>query len=235
MSVLAVVLAKKCGYIFTGWFWYLGTLVPVAGFVQTGYHAQADRYTYIPLTGLFIMIAWGVPSIFSRWRLKKWALCLLACGVLAALIPVTALQLRYWRNTGTLFSHTVKLMPDNAVAHNALGYYFFKQGKAEEAYGHFVRAVRSNPHYTKAQYNLGCVLAGFGRLDEAADCFRAVLRIYPDDVKAHTRLGRILLRQGKTGESIGHFQQALAAQPDYGEAQHFLRKALAAQAAQPHS
>ncbi len=235
MSVPAVMLAKKSGFLFTGWFWYLGTLVPVAGFVQTGYHAQADRYTYIPLTGLFIMIAWGVPSIFSRWHMKKWALPLLAGGVLAALIPVTAMQLRYWRNTDTLFSHTVKLMPDNTVAHNALGYYFFKQGKTPEAYGHFVRAVRSNPGYTKAQYNLGCVLAGFGRLDEAAACFRAVLSIYPDDVKAHTRLGRILLMQGKTGESIGHFQQALAAQPDYGEARHFLRKALAAQAAQPHT
>jgi len=231
ISALAVLRAKKCGYFFTGWFWYLGTLVPVAGFVQTGYHSHADRYTYIPLTGLFIIIAWGVPSLFSRWRLRKWALPLLAGGTVAALIPATATQLRYWRNTDTLFSHTIEVMPDNAVAHNALGYYFFKQGKAQEAYGHLLRAVQSNPRYTKAQYNLGCVLAGFGRLDEAADCFRNVLSIYTNDVKSHTRLGRILLMQGKTDEAIEHFRQALTEQPDYGEARHYMRKALAAQAA----
>jgi len=228
VSVLAVILAKKYGYVFTGWFWYLGTLVPVAGFVQTGYHAHADRYTYIPLTGLFIIIAWSVPALLSGRRIKAWALPVLACGVIAALVPVTAKQLHYWRTTDTLFRHTLEILPDNAVAHNILGYYAYKQGNPEEAYGHFTRAVQSNPHYTKAQYNLGCVLAGFRRFDEAASCFLAVLRIYPNDAKSHTGLGKIFLIQGKTDEAEDHFRQALAAQPDYGEARYYLRKACAA-------
>ena len=105
ISILAMLGVKKYGWLFTGWFWYLGTLVPVAGFVQIGYHSHADRYTYIPLTGLFIIIAWGAPGLLPAWRLKTKILTLFAGSSMALLIAVTGMQLHHWRNSQTLFEH----------------------------------------------------------------------------------------------------------------------------------
>jgi len=227
ISALALFFAKKYGCLFTGWFWFLGTLVPVAGFIQIGYHTHADRYTYIPLIGLFMVIAWGVPELLSKWRMKKWALPVLGCAVMAALIPATSTQLGYWRNSQALFEHTLKVQPENFVIHNNLGTFFKKQGKEEEAYAHIARAAELNPHYTKARYNLGSMLAARGKLTEAKSCFDAVLQINPKHVKAHTKLGRILLMQGKPDEAVRHLQQALVLNPNYGEARYHLRKARA--------
>ena len=228
MSVLALVFAKKRGYLFTGWFWYLGTLVPVAGFIQIGYHSHADRYTYIPLIGLFIMIAWGVPELVARWRIKRLLLPLLAGFVLSLLIAATITQLSYWRNSQTLFEHTLKVQPDNFVIHNNLGKYFNKQGEKEKAYVHILKAVKLNQNYTKARYNLGCMLAADGMIDDAESNFRTVLSIDPNNVKAHTKLGRVLLMQGKSDEAIEHLKKAFSLDPNYGEARYYLRKALAA-------
>ena len=234
ISILAMLGVKKYGWLFTGWFWYLGTLVPVAGFVQIGYHSHADRYTYIPLTGLFIIIAWGAPGLLPAWRLKTKILTLFAGSSMALLIAVTGMQLHHWRNSQTLFEHALAVQPDNFVIHNNLGKFFNEQGEKEKAYTHIVKAIQLNPYYTKAHYNLGSMLASSGRIDEARVCFRTVLQIDPNNIKAHTKLGRIALMQGKPDEAIGHFRQALAAQPDYGEARHYMRKALAAQPTPPH-
>jgi protein O-mannosyl-transferase len=229
ISILAMLRMKKYGWLFTGWFWYLGTLVPVAGFVQIGYHTHADRYTYIPLIGLFIIIAWGAPALLSGWRFKTKTLALLAGFVLALLIAVTGMQLKHWRNSQTLFEHALAVQPDNYVIHNNLGSFFNKKGEKEKAYIHILKAVQLNPNYTKARYNLGSMLASSGRLDEARACFRTVLQIDPNNIKAHTKLGRIALMQGNPDEAIGHLQQALRADPDYGEARYYMRKAMAAQ------
>ena len=230
LSALALIFAKKLGYLFTGWFWYLGTLVPVAGFIQIGYHSHADRYTYIPLIGLFMIIAWGVPELISGWRIKRWLLPLLAGLVLSLLIATTITQLSYWRNSQTLFEHTLKVQPNNYVIHNNLGKYFNKQGEKEKAYVHILKAVQLNPNYTKARYNLGCLLAADGMIDEAESSFRKVLTIDPNNVKSHTKLGRVLLIQGKTDDAIEHLKKAFSFDPDYGEARYYLRKALAAKA-----
>ena len=234
ISILAMLGVKKYGWLFTGWFWYLGTLVPVVGFVQIGYHSHADRYTYIPLTGLFIIIAWGAPGLLPEWRLKTKILPLLAGFVLALLIAVTGMQLKYWRNSQTLFEHALAVQPDNYVIHNNLGSFFNKKGEKEKAYTHIAKAVQLNPYYTKARYNLGSMLASSGRLAEARACFQAVLQIDPNNIKVHTKLGRIALMQGKPDEAIGHLQQALRADPDYGEARHYMRKAMAAQPTTQH-
>jgi tetratricopeptide (TPR) repeat protein len=231
ISILAMLRVKKYGWFFTGWFWYLGTLVPVAGFVQIGYHTHADRYTYIPLIGLFIIIAWGAPALLSGWRFKTKTLALLAGFVLALLIAVTGMQLKHWRNSQTLFEHALAVQPDNYVIHNNLGSFFNKKGEKEKAYIHILKAVQLNPNYTKARYNLGSMLAASGMIDEAESNFRTVLALDPNNVKANTKLGRVLLMQGKIDEAIEHLKQAFSTDPNYGEARYYLRKALDAKAA----
>ena len=231
ISILAMLRAKKEGFLFTGWFWYLGTLVPVAGFVQIGYHSHADRYTYIPLIGLFIIIAWGAPALLSGWRFKTKLLPLLAGFSMALLIAATSIQLNYWRNSQTLFEHTLQVQPDNFVIHNNLGSFFNKKGEKEKAYTHILKAVQLNPNYTKARYNLGCMLAADGMIDEAESNFRTVLALDPNNVKANTKLGRVLLMQGKTDEAIEYLKQAFSTDQNYGEARYYLRKALDAKAA----
>jgi protein O-mannosyl-transferase len=122
-TVLVIRFAKNHRYLVTGWFWYIGTLVPVIGFIQVGIQGMADRYSYIPLTGLFIIIAWGVPDLLAKWRYKKIVLVSLALLILSTISICTYKQLRYWRNTLTLFQHAIDVTKDNFMAMNELAWY----------------------------------------------------------------------------------------------------------------
>jgi tetratricopeptide (TPR) repeat protein len=227
-TYLTIRAARRFPYLIVGWLWYLGTLIPVIGLVQVGLQSMADRYTYVPLIGIFILIAWGVPELLNRWRYRRFALASAAVGILLACIIMTYVQIGYWRNNIILYEHAIKVTSENAWAQNNLGYALSLQGKTREAIAHFQKAISIN-NPADAHYNLGIMLASQGKLDEAIYQFRESLRISPDYAKAYNNLGSALLYQGRLDEAIASYREALRLNPDYTIAQENLKNALAAQ------
>ncbi|HET6459383.1 MAG TPA: tetratricopeptide repeat protein [Syntrophales bacterium] len=227
-TYLAVRAAGHFPYLVVGWLWYLGTLVPVIGLVQVGLQSMADRYTYIPLIGIFIVISWGAPELLRRWHYRKFALAGVAVGVLFCLAVLTYIQVGYWRNNIVLYEHAIEVTSENAWAQNNLGYALSLQGKKDEAIGHFRKAINIG-NEADAHYNLGTVLASQGKLDEAIYQFRESIRISPAYAKAHNNLGNALLYQGRIDEAIVSYREALRLNPEYVIAQENLKNTLAVQ------
>jgi len=217
ISVLVLRLALKHKYLFTGWFWYLGTLVPVIGLVQVGSQSMADRYTYIPLTGLFIIIAWGISDILTGWRHRKIALGLSSLVVLSALSICTYVQVHYWRDTITLFEHALKAAPENDIPHINLGVELTSQKKFDEAISHYNRAVQLNPKYSKTYNNLGIALKSMGRLNDAINSYRRAIGLEPGYMEAYNNLAIALRLQGKLNESVDYLRLAIRLNPDVPE------------------
>ncbi len=228
-SVLAIRAAHRSPYLTVGWLWYLGTLVPVIGLVQVGDHAMADRYTYVPLIGLFIMIAWGSCDISKRWRYLKTVLAISSGALICASMISTAFQIRHWQNSTTLFEHTLDVTADNSMAHTNLGVVLAGQGKPDEAVMHYTQALRIKPDHLEARINMGVALAAQGKLDEAVAHYSRALHIKPDFAGAHYNLGNALLEQGKTEEAIKHFREALRIKPNDAEVHNNLGIVLAKQ------
>ena len=201
-------------YFVTGWFWYLGTLIPVIGLVQVGDQAMADRYSYITLTGLFIIIAWGLPELLGKWPHRKVALWTCSLVVLSALAVCAYLQQRYWKNSITLCEHALKVTKDNYKAHFCMTDMLLEQGRIEEAIRHNTEALRINPNYAKAFNNLGIALRKAGRIDEAIDCYKRAIEIDPDFATAYVNLGYALAAKGKFDEAISVYNKALKIAPD---------------------
>jgi tetratricopeptide (TPR) repeat protein len=220
-------------YLAVGWFWYLGTLVPVIGLVQVGQQALADRYTYIPLTGLFIIIAWGLPDLLTKWRYAKTALPVSAVIVLLALSVCTHLQLHHWRNSITLFEHTIQVTNRNYVAHCNLAEEIAKQGNLPEAIRHYRRALQFNPHHAGAHNNLGIALnslanalAARRKFNEAIHHYHQALLINPNYANAHNNLALALQSKGKLDQAISHYRQALQINPNHTKARNALTALL---------
>jgi len=155
VSVLAIRFGRKQKYLFVGWFWFVGTLVPAIGLVQVGIQALADRYTYIPYIGLFIMIAWGLPELLLKWPQRKITLGLSMVIVLTTLGICTHRQVSYWNNGFTLFSHAIEVTQNNYLAYNNLGTAYVSLGRWQDAAEAYKQAIKINPDYTDAHYNLG--------------------------------------------------------------------------------
>jgi tetratricopeptide (TPR) repeat protein len=230
VSMVVLWLARPRPYILVGWLWYLGTLVPFIGLVQAGlWPAMADRFVYVPLIGLFIIIAWGVPDLLAEYRYRLAIMTLAAGIVLSALAVRTWTQLRHWRNSITLFEHTVQVTSNNYLAHNNLGVAKFQRGKLDEAILHYTEALGIKPDYAYTHYNLGLALERRGRLDQAILHYTEALRIKPDYAKVHNNLGFALGLQGRLEEAISHYYEALQIRPDYFRARYNLADALAEQ------
>jgi Tfp pilus assembly protein PilF len=226
ISFSAVRVIKQSPYFIVGWLWYLGTLVPVIGLVQVGNQSMADRYTYIPLIGIFFIIAWGIPEFVQRWRHVKKLLPIMAITILLILMVVTFIQAGYWKNSITLFEHALRLTKNNRKAHNNLGLALEEQGQMDDAIGHFEEALRISPVYVGAHNNLGNALMEQGQIDDAIKHFEEALRINPDYAKAHYNLGNLLQQQGQIDDAIKHFEEALRINPDYVAAHNNLGLAL---------
>ena len=229
VTILILRFAKSRRYLVTGWFWYLGTLVPVIGLVQVGDQAMADRYSYITLTGLFIIITWGLPDLLARWRYKKIALILSALLIILAVSMCTHFQLRYWRNNLTLFQHALDVTEDNYVAHLCMAAVMHEQGKVDETIYHCSEAIRIEPNCLQAHIRLGDTLRDTGRLDEAVREYQKSLQIKSDDPYVLIALGITLGRQNKSDEAIKYFTEALRINPDFAAAHTNLGYALAIQ------
>jgi len=215
ISLAALKSTKHYSFFITGWLWYLGTLLPVIGLIKIGDFAMADRYTYIPLVGLFIAIAWGLPELLAKHRLKKPVLIIAAATALIALTVVSLSQVRYWTNSQTLFEHALKVTENNFFAHFALGNALMSQRKINQATVHFSKAVQIRPDKATLHNVLGRALASQGKFKEATPHFARALEIKADFAPAHYNLAIALVTRKQYTEAIYHFSEALRLHPDY--------------------
>ena len=193
--------AKRRPYLAVGWLWYLGTLVPVIGIIQVGGQAMADRYTYIPLIGLFVMIAWGVSEATAGWRRSRVLLATGAAAVLLACLLSTWVQVGYWRNSETLFSHALQVDPTNYMAYHHLGMALANEGKIDQAIAMYRLTLAVAPQYPSAYNNLAIIYAEQGRYDEAVPLFKAALRLTPNNISFYRNLALAYQKQGKISEA----------------------------------
>jgi tetratricopeptide (TPR) repeat protein len=191
--------------------------VPVIGLVQVGAQAMADRYTYVPLIGLFIMAAWGVPELMKKWHHRRAALGVSAALVLLALMTCARLQLRHWKNSIALLSHNHAVTAKSYLVHNNLGSALNELGKYDEAIAHYNEALRIRPNFAEPHYNLGTALARQGKLKEAISHYTEALRIEPGYAEACNNLGEVLRQQERYDEAISYYSRALQLKPDYRE------------------
>jgi len=221
LSILIIWMIKKKPYLAVGWLWFLGTLVPVIGLVQTGLQpALADRYAYISFIGLFIMAAWGVPDLLKKWRNKKTGLAVFAVLIIPILMMTSWMQLKYWKNSNELFKHALKVTSNNAIAHNNLGTALAENNRTDEAIGHFSAALKILPGYENACYNLGLALLTNGSYEEAIYYFLKYLKLSPGDATGYHRIGLAYFYQGKIADSKKYFFKALDVDNTFEEA-HF--------------
>ena len=226
MSLMALWVMRPHPWFIVGWLWYMGTLVPVIGIVQVGFQGMADRYTYVPLIGIFIIFVWGVSELVAGWRYKKIVLGAIGGVSLLMLMATTWVQAGYWKNSITLFERALEVTSNNYVAYNNLGNALAARGKMFEAIGYYSEALRINPDFKEAHNNLGIAFAMLGRIDEAIGHSLEALRINPDFEEAHNNLGIALINKGKIEEAIFHFREALRIRPDYAHANQNLKNAL---------
>jgi tetratricopeptide (TPR) repeat protein len=227
VSFATLLAIRRRPFFFVGWFWFLGTLVPVIGLVQVGNQAMADRYSYIPLTGLFIVVVWGASEVLNRSKAAKILGSAAACGALVVLAILTVSQLEYWRNGFELFTHTLAVTSNNAVANNNLGTALVALGRDDEGLAHYAEAVRIDPDNASYQNNLATALARAGQPAAAIEHYQASIRDDPEFAKAYSNLGSLLLDEHHVDAAITNLNVAVQIDPYNGKARNNLANALA--------
>jgi Tfp pilus assembly protein PilF len=214
ISLLVVATARRHAYLLAGWLWYVVALLPVSGVMQVGGQGMADRFTYIPLIGVFIMIAWGLAELAARRPALRPFLAGGTLMVLVACALASVRQVGYWRNSETLWQHALDVTTDNYRAHNALGSILSQQGRTDEAAAHFREAVRLEPAYADAHTNLGAELAKQGHTDEAIAEYVKALSVAPGLGLAHNNLCLALASQSRPDAAIRECLEAVRLAPD---------------------
>jgi len=219
---------RRRPWLLVGWLWFLGTLVPVIQIVQSGSHAMADRYTYIPLMGVFIMLAWGLVELAARWQKAVPALVVTAGLALLACLALTREQLAHWRDTFSLFDHAIKVTQGNYMAHKSVGDVLIEQGekgdkgKFNEGINHYLEALKFAPKFAEVHNNLGVAYFKAGQFTNALEPFRRAVEYKPAYAAAHKNLGNALVMAGRPAEAIPSYQEALRLKPDFTEARNYL-------------
>ena len=219
-------LRRSRPYLVVGWLWYLGMLTPVIGLIQVGEQARADRFTYLPQIGLLLLIAWGMGNLCAYPRHRRAVLAAGALMAVAALMACAHLQASRWKNSESLWSHTLACNSGNNIAHNNLGTALLQMGRVDEAVADYQKALEINPKLPLARYNLGVALLQNGRVHEVVGHFQAALEIEPDLAKAHYNLGIAFVQLGRVSEALVHYNEALEINPNYAEAEYNLGIAL---------
>jgi len=225
ISAVVVATRRQQPWLLVGWLWYVGMLVPVIGLLQVGLQAHADRYTYLPQIGLYLALTWLAAEACARWRHGRLVLGAAAALALAALIFCAHSQTAYWRNSETLWNHTLACTADNNTACVNLGNTLLQKGRTDAAILQFQRALRITDD-ADAHVSLGYALIQQGGTDAAMQQFQQALAIKPHYAEAHNNLGDLLAQKGRVAEAVNQFQQALQAKPDYAEAHYNLANAL---------
>src|SRR6266516_2189201 len=218
ITAAAIALRKQRPYFITGWLWYLGMLVPVIGLVQVGWQSRADRYTYLPQIGLYIVAAWAVSDLTALWRRQRTILSAAAILTIAVLSWRAWVQTSYWRDSETLFMHALAVTSNNDVAENNLGIVFLRKGKLDDAISLLQAAVDLRPENSPAHENLAKALLQKGQVADALVHYRKLLELQPDNIEVHNIVGTVLIQQGHIREGVEEWQKVLAIQPDNGNA-----------------
>ncbi len=201
-------------YLIVGWLWFLGTLVPVIGLVQVGGQTMADRYFYIPSIGLFIAFVFGLADIAKSWRLALSLSAGIAGGVLLMLASLTNAQIQRWRDSFTLFDHTLAVTPPNLHIEHNLGLTLGGSGRYDEAAAHFEKALQIDPNFYDGLVGMGVTREFQGRLPEAIEYFQVAIRSQPDAPTAHVQLGHALWKQNRDQAAFEEMRRASQLAPE---------------------
>jgi len=219
ITVIAMVAARPQPWLLIGWLWYLGTLVPVIGLVQVGSQSMADRYTYFPLIGIFLAVTLVIRELGHRCQIPHPLLAVPAVLVLAGCLVRTECQLRYWRDSQTLFTHTLEITANNPLVHLALGDAYRGQQQPERALTEFQEALRLDPSCFQANEAIGKILIGQGKPAEALGYFQKAMQLRPPSAPDHCRVGLALVELSRLAEAKKEFAEAMRMDPDYAPAQ----------------
>jgi tetratricopeptide (TPR) repeat protein len=224
-SIAFTLLSRQWPYLFVGWFWFLGTLVPVIGIIQAGSQSMADRFTYVPSIGMFVLVTWGLADFFTSPHGKNF-LTALAVAALVACLALTSIQIKYWRSSLTVFQHALAVTTDNYVADACLGEALEAAGDDDNALKYCRRAVQINPHYSPGHFFLGIVLWRMGDAKGACDELNIASKAEGYNPIIQYNFGKFLLEQDSLDEAVSRFKAALDDEPDFAEAQNALGKTL---------
>src|SRR5438094_2591948 len=225
VSAGVIALRHKRPYLVTGWFWYLVMLLPVIGLIQVGSQAHADRYTYLPQIGLYLLLSWAITNALVS-QLQRRILRVAAGVAVVALAWCAHIQASNWRNGESLWKHTIAVSSGNFIAHNGLGHLLLNDGRLDEAIEEFQIALKIDPRFPEAQKNLSVALTEKGRTDEAVAHLQTLIAEHPDDAQGHYNLGNALLKKGDSRSAIAAYQKALLARSRYPAAHYNLGIAL---------
>lgn len=214
ISILVFVFGKKRPWLIVGWLWYLGMLVPVIGVVQISYYSHADRYTYLPQIGLYLLLAWTATDLVSNLPHRRPVLAVTGAVIVAALMLLARAQTAYWENNQTLWNHTLAVTDDNVIALNNLGNDLLQKGQADEAITNYEKAIQIDPSYTEALLDLGNAFLQKGEMDRAMGQYQKTLGINPRHAEAHSNLGFVLHQEKRLDEAIAQYLEALEIKPD---------------------
>ena len=219
----AIALRRTRPYFIVGWFWYLGMLVPVIGVLQIGMQGHADRYTYLPQIGLYLSLTWAIGDLTNSWRYRRELLGIGATIVLAGLSWKAHRQVPYWRDSDSLWNHTLAVTSDNQVAHNNLAVLFERRGELDNAISHYRQTINIQSSSGQARHSMGLARAhtslaaaflGKGQIDDAIAQAEAALKLQPRLADAYTALGDAFLQKQAMGEAIIHYEKTLELAPD---------------------
>jgi len=226
ISALALRSVWRRPYLAVGWLWFLGTLVPVIGIAQVGWQSRADRYTYLPMIGIYIMVSWGLRDIVMQWpRAKPWVLGFV-CAALLIFSYLTWQQIGYWRDSRTLFSHALEVTKKNFFAHANLAIDYQRAGSTSEVIFHAQQAVEILPSYAPAHHILAIQFEKLGRYDDAISEFKLAIDSAPWNPQYLCDLGALYHRRGNEAKATESFEQAIALRPEYTRAHSLLGDVL---------
>ena len=222
VTAMAWARRKQWPYLFTGWLWYVIMLLPVIGLVQVGLQARADRYTYLPHIGLYLAITWLVLALSKQWPYRQEILTATGTAVVGLLAATAHNQTSYWKNSRTIWTRTLAVTSNNAIAHQSLGYRLLEDREFDAAMSHLQAAIKIWPDYGNSKTNLqnapvhyamGRVLTETGHVRESISQYEKALTLRPNDAVVHDELGRALARDGQMENAIAHWEKSLAIAP----------------------
>jgi Flp pilus assembly protein TadD len=226
LSTAAFVYKRKYPYVLTGWFWFLGMLVPVSGIIQVGEQAHADRYTYLPQIGLYILVTWLVADTVSSWRHRRILLGMTMASSIALLMYPAWKQTSYWRDGRALWTHALAINPQNGTAHISLCDLDLRENRLDDAIFHARTAAEIQPDSADAHSRLGVALSASGQNEEANIHFKKALETHQIRPRVHYNIATLLLNSGHLDDAIVELQKELQIQPEFVEAHNNLGIAL---------